>query len=175
MDVKFTSDCPEWKTTIWFFFQIIIVTCISDNPEYFMFFIHVQPWTNILPNSKYWSKDMIFFIKLYLKVTRRYKICCKKIHLTVNPFTFYKYFICWLLYMIVTNYRNKTLYNKVFSVQILRVCRCIRAYTEAIQIVLVWYLTQYNSLYVVMFQAARYSFIHFKVVLCTIFIEKVGL
>ena len=39
---------------------------------------------------------------------------CINIRLTINPFTFNTDCICKLLYMIVTRYKNKTLYNRVF-------------------------------------------------------------
>ena len=39
---------------------------------------------------------------------------CINIHFTCNPLTSNKYCMCDLLYMIVTHYMKKTLYNKVF-------------------------------------------------------------
>ena len=41
----------------------------------------------------------------------KYKWCCIDIHLTINPFTFKKDYICKL---IVSHYQNKMLYNRLF-------------------------------------------------------------
>ena len=60
-------------------------------------------------------------------------MCCINILLTVYPFTFNKFCICLLLYMTVTHYQNKMLYNKVFLIQTLWIWWCFHAYTESIQ------------------------------------------
>ena len=39
---------------------------------------------------------------------------CTNTHLTVNPLSFYKHSQCNLLYMIISLYRNKVLYNALF-------------------------------------------------------------
>ena len=58
-------------------------------------------------------------IKLYLtkfskRKSKSIKMCCTNIYLTVDPLKFEKYCICSLLYMLVTHYQNKMLYNRVF-------------------------------------------------------------
>ena len=51
-------------------------------------------------------------------------MCCLKTHLTINSMMFNSYYLCNLLYIIITRYQNKMLYNvlffKYFSAQILR-------------------------------------------------------
>ena len=52
-------------------------------------------------------------------------MCCINIHFTVYPFTFYKYsIICKLLYITVTHYQNKTLYNLMVSAVNLNIRYC---------------------------------------------------
>ena len=56
-------------------------------------------------------------------------MCYINIHLIINTSTF----IYKLLYMIVTNYQKKALYNKVFLEHFLRICWCLHAYSLPFQ------------------------------------------
>ena len=55
---------------------------------------------------------------------------CINIHLISNQQTLNKYCMCDLLYMNVTHYLNKTLYNKAFCVEILRIYWKFCAYSD---------------------------------------------
>ena len=67
-------------------------------------------------------KLKLLYIKLYLTNVLKgnqgkIKMYCINYLLTANPLTFNKYCVCYLLYMIITNHQNKTLYNKILSVE----------------------------------------------------------
>ena len=81
-------------------------------------------------------------------------MCCINLHLIVNQFTFNTDYICKLLYMIFTHYQNKTLHNKLFSVQFLCICCIFHTYTDLIQSKIMKI-----AIHSIFFQAGRYSFI----------------
>ena len=59
----------------------------------------------------------LYLTKFSERESESIKMCCINIYLIGNPFTFNKYFTCKLLYMIVSHYQSKTLYNKVFFIR----------------------------------------------------------
>ena len=109
-------------------------------------------------------------VQVFRKEIRNFekKNCSINIYLTGNPFTLnkYQYCLCKLLYMIITHYQNKTLYNKVFFGTNFRIyCRFL-TYTESIQSLKMQ--VKYNVLHrtfhnVTILQADRYSFILFLI------------
>ena len=72
----------------------------------------------------------ISYIFLIKKVSKCIKMCCINKYLTVNPLIFNKYCMCNLLYMIVTHYQNKTLYNEVFCLDLLKLSLIHRTHSK---------------------------------------------
>ena len=99
-------------------------------------------------------------IKLHLTEILRFrelkstKICCIHIHLTVNLFTSNKYWIYKLLYMFVSYYQNKVLYNSFFLIQFffrfvdfLVLHRIHPNFNKCKLCSLIWYFRRCNSLF----------------------------
>ena len=98
------------------------------------------------------------FKRLYLTIfpKQSIKMCCSKTHLTLNYWTFNKnYLACNSLSMFVMYYQCKNCTNCnliVFRYTFYRFYSRFRAYTQSKdktikKWILVWYLTQFNSLF----------------------------
>ena len=126
----------------------------------------------VLPSMQ-WTKIEIISFKVSKAIStseresKSMKMCGINIHLTIHPFTFNKYFISKLLYMIVINYQNKTLYNKVLFdtylmalVMFSRIHRTNPMFNNKNKVD--WYDTKHTVIsYFAIYQSVRYSCISY--------------
>ena len=88
----------------------------------------------------------LYFTKISEKETRSIKMCCINIHFSVNPFTFSVDCLCKYVYIIVTHYQNKTLYNRVLSGTIFMVLLMLSCIQRTIKSQVIQYDTKHNAI-----------------------------
>ena len=112
---------PPSYTFLWRFSRLIYFCDVISR--FIDFLWRNQPsyrflWRN--HNFEVYRAISLNKIRMGIRMNKKY---CMNIHLNIDLFTFNTYCACKLLYMTITHYQNKTLFNKnCFSVQFLRIC-----------------------------------------------------